>query len=559
MKTISRAVLSVLVLTLTSCNYLDFDETSSVYTHDDMYRYFNKTSQMLTNIYRYIPQDLGAIGNAMRECGSDDAEFGDTAGDIQLFNNGGWSSISTVDSQWGLYWGIRCANEFLESIKTVDFTPYKDDPRYENWMKQFAFYEYEARILRAHFFFELARRYGDIAMPLTKLTIEEANSMPKTEFNDVIGFIVSECDQCAVKLPVDYFSVPGAEYGRITQGYAMALKTKALLYSASKLHNPSGDREKWKASAKAALALISSGDFSLDPNDKANTVESPEIVLTRMNTPSNKFEQENFPVRFTEGVRTWMSGTYPTQELVDAFQTINGYDVTLTEQGWVSEDPAFDPARPYDNRDPRFARAILANGMTFKDSEIQTYIGGADYSEFREKGTPTGYYLRKYIMESTSFTPESEVTNKHSWVIYRLSEAYLTYAESMVEAFDNPDYTDQEFTMSAREALNEIRRNASMPDITVSGKENFIQAVRREWRVEFAFEDHRFWDIRRWCIGSDTQKSVSGVRIIKEGTDYKYSRITVENRVWNDRMNLYPIPQQELFINPNLNPQNIGW
>lgn len=559
MKKINRIFLTLLLAVLGSCSYLDFDETSGVYTHDDMYRYFHKTSQMLTNVYRYIPQDLGAIGNAMRECACDDAEFGNPAGDVQLFNNGGWSSISTVDSQWGLYWGIRCANEFLESIKDVDFTPYKDDPSYENWMKQFAYFEYEARMLRAHFFFELARRYGDIAIPLKKLTIEEANTISKTSFDGVIDFIVAECNECSQKLPVDYFSVPGAEYGRITSGYAMALKSKALLYAASKLHNPSGDKERWKRSAKAALELINTGDFSLDPGDKTNTVESSEVVLTRMNTPSRNFEQENFPVRFTEGVRSWMSGTYPTQELVDAFQTINGYDVILTEQGWISDDPAFDPQKPYDNRDPRFYRTVLANGMAFKNSEIQTYVGGLDYSESREKGTPTGYYLRKYIMESTSFTPEAEVTNKHSWVIYRLAEAYLTYAESMIEAFDNPDYEDAEYTMSAREALNEVRKNASMPAVTVSGKDDFIEAVRREWRVEFAFEDHRFWDIRRWCIGSDTQKSISGVRITKDNSGFKYSRFMVENRVWNDRMNLYPIPQTELFTNPNLNPQNVGW
>lgn len=559
MKKIFYIILAA-AFTLQGCNMLDFDETSGVYDREDMYATYSYASRMLTNIYSYMPQDLGTIGDAMRDCGSDDAEFGDPNASVQDFNNGNWSAISTLDDSWDLYNGIRCVSEFLESIEKVDFSLYIYDSKYERQMAMLETFPYQARTLRAFYLFELARRYGDIPVPMKMLTIEEANSIEKTPFDQVIDFIVKECDECAANLPETYIGMLDNEYGRTTKGFAMAVKSKALLYAASQLHNPEGDTEKWKKAAQAALDIINLNLYVLDSGEKVNTTTSPENVLVRMNSESSSFEEYNFPVRFTEGQRTYMSGTYPTQNLVDAFQTINGYDVTLTSNGWECDDPQFDPARPYDNRDPRFARTILANGMDFKGSEIETFVGGADYSATRsDLGTVTGYYLRKYINEATSFTPEAEAEYKHHWVIYRYAETLLTYAEAANEYFKNPASTDSELTMSALDAINQVRANAQMPSVTADSYDAFTEAVRREWRVEFAFEDHRFWDVRRWGIGSTTQTQVDGVNIIETGNGLEYSRSMVERRTWADRMNLYPIPQSELFCNPNLNPQNTGW
>lgn len=562
MKTIinTTAVLAA-AISAVSCNYLDFDETNGLRTYSDVYSYFDETKQVLTNVYSNIPQDFGAIGGAMRDCGCDDAEYGNTGGQVQWFNNGSWSALNTVDNAWSLYNGIRAANEFLESFASTDFSRFENDAQYENWEKQLKYFPYEARVLRAFFFFELAKRYGDIAMPLKKLTIEEANSIGKTPFDDVVEYIVSECDACASNLPDSYRGQPNNETGRITRGFAMALKSKALLYAASELHNPTMDTEKWKRSAKAALDLIDTGLYQLDPADKCNNVSSPETVLLRMNDASSSFELNNFPIRFTEGSRsTPATATFPTQNLVDAFQTINGYTVTLGANGWECDDPAFNPQRPYDNRDPRFARTILANGQSFKGSRIASYAGGEDDATVTQGGSPTGYFLRKYIQESTSFSPDNPVSNRHHWVIYRYAETLLTYAESMIEAFGDPDYTDDEFTYSAAWALNQVRANSNMPSVDVKDRAGFIAAVRNEWRVEFAFEDHRFWDVRRWKTAEDTQRDIYGVRIELTGdNNYAFYREVYETRTWSERMYLYPIPQSELYKNTNLNPQNQGW
>lgn len=572
---VSSVCIVLFMLMTVSCGYLDFDETDGRYTREDMYEYFAKTKQMLTNVYSYMPQGFNPIGTAMRDCASDDAEFADVNGNIQLMNNGNWSPINTVDNQFGLYKGVRAANEFIESIKNADFSRFEHNTNYELWKSQLSYFPYEARVLRAYYFFELARRYGDIPMPVTMLSSEEANSIEKTRFDDVISFIVKECDECSVELPITYADQPAKETGRITKGFAMALKSKALLYAASKLHNTDGNKDKWIASAKAALDVIKLTNkdgnpvYMLDKQEAANNLSSKEVVLFRMNTDNSNFELNNFPLRFTNGKKQSLAtGNFPTQSLVDAFQTNNGYKVTLEGNEWICEDPSFDSQNPYTSRDKRFERTVLANGMSFKNSVIETLVGGVDDTPVNDGGTPTGYYLRKYIQESTSFQTDNEVKNKHHWVIYRLSEAYLTFAESMIEAYDDPNYVNEEFGSgyTALWAINEVRKNAGMPNVentpaykNVLTKDGFVSALRNEWRVEFAFEDHRFWDIRRWMIAGEILNNVDGVKIYSNDNKLSFKRVNYKKRVWNDRMYLYPIPQEELFKNKNLNPQNQGW
>nr|WP_262410110.1 RagB/SusD family nutrient uptake outer membrane protein [Parabacteroides faecis] len=130
----------------------------------------------------------------------------------------------------------------------------------------------------------------------------------------------------------------------------------------------------------------------------------------------------------------------------------------------------------------------------------------------------------------------------------------------MVEAFDDPGYTDGTYKYSALWAINQVRSNAGMPAIQPCGKEEFLIKLRNEWRVEFAFEDHRFWDIRRWKMGPETQKELYGVSITKNESGTKsYKKVIYESRFWNDRMYLYPISKSELYKNTNLLPQNPGW
>lgn len=555
-KTIYFTILSVLAV---SCSFLDFDETTGLKSKEDMYKYYNSVEQMLTNVYSYMPNNLTTA--TMRDCGSDDAEHGNSASAYQYFNNGSWSAVNTVDDSWSLYYGIRAANSFIEEVAEVDLSRYQHNASFDNWMKKMEFFPYEARVLRANYFFELARRYGDIAMPLEVLDAEEANTIEKTPFEDVIDFIAEECDSCAAHLPETHIGQPDNQIGRVTKGFAKALKSKALLYAASPLHNDDGDILKWKRSASAALDIIDDGIYALDTEDCVNRVDSPEIVMLVIGDDSRTFELNNFPIRFTEGARTVADAVFPSQNLVDAFETAAGYKVVLTESGWESDDPGFNPAEPYSGRDPRFYRTVLANGMEFKGSVIETFEGGLDDVEVAAGGSPTGYFLRRYIQESTSFTPDKTVTNKHHWIAYRYAETLLAYAESMANAFpDDMNHTDPEYPYSAIWALNQVRTNAGMPEIPQCDYEEFMRRLQNEWRVEFAFEDHRFWDVRRWKTADETQKELAAVKIMKsEEGELSFYRQVYETRTWTDKMYLYPIPQAELYKNSNLFPQNTGW
>ena len=550
----------LLLVIFSSCSYLDFEETNGLKDKENVYKYFSSTKQVLTGIYSYLPKDFGTVGGAMRDCASDDAEYADVSGKIQDFNTGNWSARNVIDDSWSLYNGVRSANSFLKELESVDFSRYEYDESYKKQMEQLKTFGHQARILRATFFFELARRYGDIPMPLTVLTEEEDRTIEKTKFTDVISFIISECDNFGSLLPDTYNTdMYDKETGRVTRGYAMALKSKALLYAASPLHNPEGDVQKWNASAKAAWELINSGLYQLDGADKANNPDSKEVVLAVRTDANWDFELKNFPIRFTFGKRTTpMTATFPTQNLVDAFETKNGYNVILGENGFVSDDPAFNKEAPYANRDPRFARAILADNMVFKGSNIDLRSIGIDNLSRLEGGTPTGYFLKKYIIESTNMEEGKEEKKTHAWVVYRYAETLLTYAESMFYATGS--FNDGgEYGKSALQALNEVRKNAGMPDKNPATNSEFEGMLRNEWRVEFAFEDHRFWDVRRWKIGNDTQKQIYGVEVTESGSKRIYTRKIVEHRVWKNGMELYPIPQEKILINPNLLPQNGGW
>ena len=152
-------------------------------------------------------------------------------------------------------------------------------------------------------------------------------------------------------------------------------------------------------------------------------------------------------------------------------------------------------------RDPRFARTLIYNGATFKGQPVQSYVGGRNGRPL-DGATPTSYYLRKHIVEATSFVTGSEMSYQHIFPFFRYAEVLLNYAEALAAATQNPDFTgmkgEVEYTLSPREALNAVRARYNMPGITETDYAAFVKRLRNERRVELAFEGHRFWDIRRW-------------------------------------------------------------
>jgi len=546
---------------LGSCSYLDYNE-SSQQTKNDIFSDFTRSEGVLTNIYSYLPNDFMSVDGATRSSATDDAEHVNDISTIQKFNDGSWNTVVTLDDQWKkMYSGIRTANVFLDGIKGQTFPDIQYNSDYAAQMQQFALYPYEARFLRALYYFELIKRYGDVPLVTTVLTPEEANRVKPVKFDSIVQFIVSECDSAALKLPKAFTSFSTTkEIGRATKGAAWALKARALLYAASPLHNPAalamGD-PKWIAAAKAAKVVIDSLKTQYTPlpsyTTTFNNLTSKELIFGRNEGPSNAFEAANTAIGFVGG----STGTCPSQNLVDAYEMkANGKGIAETGSGYLA-------TAPYAGRDPRFAATILYDGATWKSPQVLEIWNKGLNAPPKVNATKTGYYLKKYMLESVSLNPVLPTTGQHYWSIFRYAEILLNYAEAMNEAY-GPDVAgaDPVLNLTARTQVNIVRARTgvAMPAFPTGMTQIvFREKLRNERRVEMAFEDQRFWDIRRWKIGSTTNV-IKGVDITKDGITnvLTFTPKTVETRVWDEKMNLYPIPQTELNINSFLG-QNPGW
>lgn len=541
-----------------ACSYLDVDETTGN-DKDFVFSYFDQLQGLVSNIYSHLPVDYGTYGAALRESATDNAHYVWSESKVYDIYHNAWSPDNALDNQWSKnYTAIRTANSFLENFDLEQLKRFEWNESYDQELAKAKMYPYEVRFLRAFYHFELAKRYGDIPLLQRTYSVEEVNNIEKTSFNKVIEFIVKECDEIAPHLPVSHKNYLLKETGRVTQGTVMALKSRALLYAASALHNPENDVAKWEAAAKAAHAIIKAGTYSLqnisaEPlyalNGGNDVLSSTQLIFERRRGNENSFESNNLPVGFEGG----KSGNTPTQNLVDAYEMANGTPFDWNNSQHVKY-PYYD-ALGNRTRDPRLYVTVLVNGSKYANTVIEPFAGGKHGSPI-EGATPTGYYVKKYMNETVTIT-NNPVRKPHHFVIFRYAEVLLNYAEAMNE-WKGPDYTDSEFLLSAREAVNQVRTSANMPTIADVSRANFRNRVRNERRVELAFEDHRFWDIRRWKTGNIV-KRIFGVKITKVGDNYNYSKELVMERVWQDKMYLYPIPRTELFINENLSPQNPGW
>lgn len=564
LKGFSKIILLLsLIFSVSSCSdFLNYDETSS-YSEDQVFTVYSRATQMATNVYSYLDSDFGSVSNAMRACGTDEAEYVWPSSNVHTFYNGTWSAINTVDDVWTHYYrGIRAANLFLEKGVGQTFEENKYQSGYEKAMLKYNNLQYEVRFLRAYFYFELIKRYGGVPLVTKVMTEQEANNVSRESYEKVVEFIVGECDDVAKYLPRTYDASYDLETGRVTRATALALKSRLLLYSASKLHNPTNDSQKWSDAAKAAKVLIDSAVLykinQLIAYDKIpNNIALPELIFARREANSGNFERLNFPIGFEGG----NSGTVPTQNLVDAYEMKrSGNPIDGTYFDW--NDPT-QTANPYVNRDPRLNFTVVLNNTLWAYSErVEAWIGG-NSGQPKAGATTTGYYLKKYVDPNVSFKPSGVSNSRHVWVIFRYAEVLLNYAEAMNEAFASPNYKDATFTMSAVEAINLVRRRSGvlLTALPISiNKDDFRAKVRNERRVELAFEDHRFWDIRRWMIGPETV-AIKRTRIENNNTtppSFTYSTYTTTERVWEDKYYFYPIPQSEIYKNKNL-IQNPDW
>lgn len=535
---------------------LNFDESNGD-TKEIAYSYYDNLVKLVSYVYSFLPTDLDRNSGAMVESATDNSVYSWENNSIYNICNDVWSPIVTMDTGWDYFDAIRSANSFLENFDIEALKEFEFNDNYDAIMAKAKLFPSEVRFLRVFYFFELCKRYGNIPMLTRTYEPEEINSVTPSSFEDVIGFIVTECDQIADQLPVDHRVYQG-ETGRATKGAVLALKSRALLYAASPLHNPTNDKSKWEKAAKAAAEVIKMGQYSLPKitDDQLYTgngndvLSSPQLIFERRNgNQTSTFEARNEPMGY-EGSQ---GGNTPTQNLVDAYEMKNGTPFDWNNTQHVQE--IYVDASGHPTRDPRLYLNVLHNGATWLKQKVETNVGGLHTG--MNGGTKTGYYLRKYMNPLVSLDPVKPLKKEHHYPLFRYAEVLLNYAEAMYGwVGEDVKPSDYPYPLSAREALNLVRDCADMKHVEETG-EAFLEKVRNERRIELAFEDHRFWDIRRWKTG-EVVKNIYGVQITGSGSSFTYQKVLVEQRKWDDKMYLFPIPQKEIDMNVNLE-QNPGW
>ncbi len=519
---------------------------------------YNNLFALANAPYTYLRNEFTQIDNNLFAPVSDEAVQTMTNADVRLFNNGSWNATNNPDNYYGAYYsGIRAANYFLEQsgnyraflAQNRDTVSASGRINYTNDTLNAAWFRAEAHILRAFYYFELSKRYGGVPLVTKTLTLSDNSNLPRKTYDDIISFIVGEVDAYKDSLQPNWKTSSFTNNdGRLNKGAALALKGRALLYAASPLNNTSGDVARWKQAAAALNELIvfaqGAGGYALHTDYRnyfleSNVLNSNETIWAIRYAASNTLEKNNYPIATPGGA----SGITPTQDLVNAYE-YNGIP---------------DQQNPYANRDPRMGMTIVTNNSNWNGRTIDESPGGTD-DMTKANSSRTGYYLKKFLVDAVNLVQGG--TKTHHWPLFRYGEILLEYAEAMNEAY-GPD-NNNGYRLTARQALNMVRSRAgvNMPAVTAAGQDAFRSAVKKERRVELAFENYRYWDLLRWKDAAAVlNQPVSGVQVNKNAAGQPvYTYTTVESRRFDaSKMYRYPFPQAEISKSNGVLQQNTGW
>ena len=517
-------------------------EYDSFISKERTYESYQWTSNTLTNAYHYLPSGLNRIWPDMLDAATDDAENSVLTSSIQTFNTGAWNAVNNPDDIWNqLYAGIRQCNEFIENVHNVNLERYRLDPdnqtEYENRVKDLEIWKHEAIFLRAFMHFELVKRYGPVPYLESVLPVtEDCSGVSRPDMDEVIGKIVADCDAAAEVLELTPWRDKASSYGRATKGAALALKSRVLLYAASPLYldwqdldetSLPSDWAKWRSAADAAKDVIDLEFYSLYGDYAAlfhNNIDNNELIFQRRLGNSVDFEKVNSPVSYGG-----TGGTAPTLNLMEAYEMGDGTPFSFEGR----------KDNPFAGRDSRFYASFILNGDKWKDAVVETYEGGKDALP-NLNATRTGFYLRKYMNESAN-VQTGGAESGHVWPYFRYAEICLNYAEALNEC--DPGNSEVSYY------LDMVRQRAGQPKVPEDlSQDQMRERIRRERRVELAFEEHRGWDVRRWKIAGETLGApVRGIVMTRKGSGYSYSAKIVEERSFEPKMYWYPIPQSEIL------------
>ena len=553
-------ILVISLFTISACDDI-LDTKGDIYLTPEMLE--TQYEQMFSfgyKTYTNVINGFTRIDNNLLAAVSDEAQNVTPSSDTQRFNEGSWNAFYNPDDYYAkAYRGIHDVNFYLENsteykkilalnrdtMNATSLTQYKKDVQNCAWLRC------EAQALRAYYYFELAKRYGGVPLITKTYNLDENANKSRASFDEVINAIVQDIDEVKDNLVEDWKSEGYSDMdGRLTKGAALSIKARALLYAASPLFNPENNKEKWERAAAASHDIIAMNRYKLHTSYK--TLFTTKITNTSKETiwairmgQTNDFERANYPV----GTPGGGTGICPSQNLVSEYE----YKTAPSEDN------------PYEGLDPRFEFTIVHNGSTWNGRTIEIWEGGQDDPK-KANASKTGYYLRKFLNENQNLVNDAKEIR--SWIIFRYAETLLNYAEAMNEAY-GPDSDPKGYGKTAREAVNEVRNRSGvrMPPVSVSigDVESMREAIKHERCIELAFEEHRYWDLKRWNDAKEIlNQPIKGVKVTKlsegENIRYVYTEFDVAKRFFSaPKMNLYPIPQTEIVKSQGVLVQNPEW
>lgn len=585
MHIIKILVCLIVVLISGSCNkQLDLPPDGRI-TMDEVFSDYNRTRGYLNSCYGHAPAPGAARASLSDEAHDSEDVVANNRysnwyrGNVTASNYGG---VSTDGSPWGsLYQGIRKCNVFLANIESS--TAYASETTKAGWKAQ-------AHTLRALYYLQLIKRYGEVPLVEKPLEVgDDYSAYERVAVSKIVEFIINDCRE-ALSAPNERDGFPWEIYdnqwGIMTRAIPYAIMSQAVTYASSPLFADGtftwDDATKINAEALGQLLANDYKLFDIEPKEMGAENAYALYFLTDPNDQRSVDKETIYGLGSRQEVWRYVgmpstpnqerAGHCPTQDLVDAYEMANGQIPILGYEDdehlipKVNPESGYDENNPYKNRDPRFYATVFYNGAHKSSTAsdlVETFVGGADeISSSNRRNTRTGYYLKKY------FNPNSRLGNVADGYtrLFRLAEVYLNFAESAYQSHGpNAPIEVGSEQMSAIDAVNKIRARAGMPALPNNiSVEDFEQRYRNERRVELAYEEHRFFDVRRWMILDQTDRFVTGMRITKDKNDeLLYERFKFSDRnSWQDKYLLYPIEKSEadkMFRLTGMEWQNPGW